>query len=153
MNKRKPFLSAPAPKLPASQRWAVRVVALRAAHSHATVFSVGVQHFTLAEGDREYCATIGRLFTEALRRIDVAAPTTKETNPNTEVTAAIFDADNAVYRALRAYERVQKAEQAIAEDPGADSVERNIAKRGVKTAAQRVKQLRAMSRNNQQEGS
>ena len=65
-----PVRSPRTPELPPGRAWAVQVVDVGDG-AFATVFSAGVQHFTIAEGDgddgRHHCWLIGQMFEGALR--------------------------------------------------------------------------------------
>jgi hypothetical protein len=65
---------------------------------------------------------------------------------NAEVTAAIMEAEDLTRRAVLAWERVQRAEDAIAQDPEEPHVMRACARRGVQLAEAKLILLRQVDR-------
>lgn len=65
---------------------------------------------------------------------------------NAEVTTAIMEAEDLTRRALLAWERVQRAEDAIARDPDKDFASREFARRGVQLSEAKLVLLRQVDR-------
>lgn len=65
---------------------------------------------------------------------------------NAEVTVAIMEAEDLTRRALLAWERVQRAEDAIARDPEENPAMREFARRGVQLAEAKLILLRQVDR-------
>lgn len=65
---------------------------------------------------------------------------------NAEVTEAILLAEDLTSRAVLAWERVQRAEQAIAQDSNAEPFAREIARHGVQLAEAKLVLLRQVDR-------
>jgi hypothetical protein len=65
---------------------------------------------------------------------------------NAEVTVAIMEAEDLTRRALLAWERVQRAEDAIARDLGKDPASRDFARRGAQLSEAKLVLLRQVDR-------
>lgn len=76
-----------------------------------------------------------------------AAPNPK----NAEVTAAIVDAEGKTRAAVLAWERVQRAEAAIAGDDAFSPTERELAREGVTLAERSLALLRQVDRYSEEE--